>query len=253
MSKLFKSGIFVLIAIVGAAAFARIAASRGETGLNAAWLLTAAICTYAIAYRFYSKMIASKVFALDANRPTPAVRLDDGRDFVPTNRWIVFAHHFAAIAGPGPLVGPTLAAQFGYLPGVIWIIVGVALGGAVQDFVILAASVRRDGKSLGQMAKEEIGPIAGMTALVAILGIMVVLLAVLALVVVNALKSSPWGIVTIGLTIPIAMLMGVYLRWIRTHRVLEAGGVGIVLLIAALYIGRWVAENPALAPTFTLG
>jgi carbon starvation protein len=251
MSKLLRAGIFLLLAIAGAAAFARIALSRGET-LNAAWLLTAAVCTYAIAYRFYSKIISAKVFALDKNRPTPAVRLEDGRDYVPTNRWVVFGHHFAAIAGPGPLVGPTLAAQFGYLPGVIWIIVGVALGGAVQDFVILAASVRRDGKSLGQMAKEEIGPIAGMTALVAILGIMVVLLAVLALVVVNALKSSPWGVVTIGLTIPIAMLMGVYLRWIRPHRVLEASAIGIVLIIGSLFFGRWVAEQPTLAPMFTL-
>jgi carbon starvation protein len=250
MSKLFRAGIFALLAVLGAAAFARIATSRGET-LNAAWLLTAAVCTYVIAYRFYSKLIAAKVFALDPKRPTPATRLDDGRDFVPTNRWIVFGHHFAAIAGPGPLVGPTLAAQFGYLPGVIWIVVGVALGGAVQDFVILAASVRRDGKSLGQMAREEIGPIAGMTALVSVLGIMIVLLAVLALVVVNALKSSPWGVVTIGLTIPIAMLMGVYLRWIRPHRVLEASALGIVLIIASLFVGRWVAESPSLAPMFT--
>ncbi len=251
MSKLLRAGFFALLAIIGAAAFAKIAVSRGET-LNAAWLLTAAVCTYAIAYRFYSKMIAAKIFALDAKRPTPAVRLDDGRDFVPTNRWIVFGHHFAAIAGPGPLVGPTLAAQFGYLPGVIWIIVGVALGGAVQDFVILAASVRRNGKSLGQMAREEIGPVAGMTALVAVLGIMIVLLAVLALVVVNALKSSPWGVVTIGLTIPIAMLMGVYLRWIRPHRVLEASALGIVLIIASLFVGRAVADSPTLAPMFTL-
>jgi carbon starvation protein len=171
---------------------------------------------------------------------------------VPTNRWIVFGHHFAAIAGPGPLVGPTLAAQFGFLPGVIWIIVGVALGGAVQDFVILASSVRRNGKSLGQMAREEIGPVAGTTALVSVLGIMIVLLAVLGLVVVNALKSSPWGTVTIGLTIPIAMLMGIYLRWIRPGRVLEASAMGIVLIIAALYVGRWVSEQPTLAPMFTL-
>jgi carbon starvation protein len=251
MSKLLRAGIFLLLAIAGAASFAHIATTRGET-INAAWLLTAAVCTYVIAYRFYSKMIASKIFALDKNRPTPAVRLEDGRDYVPTNRWIVFGHHFAAIAGPGPLVGPTLAAQFGYLPGIIWIVVGVALGGAVQDFVILAASVRRDGKSLGQMAREEIGPVAGMTALVAILGIMIVLLAVLALVVVNALKSSPWGVVTIGLTIPIAMLMGVYLRWIRPHRVLEASAIGIVLIVASLFIGRAVAESPTLAPMFTL-
>ncbi len=251
MSKVLRAGVWLLVALAAAGAFARLALSRGET-ISAAWLLTAAVCSYAIAYRFYSKIIAAKVFALDAKRATPAVRLDDGRDFVPTNRWIVFGHHFAAIAGPGPLVGPTLAAQFGYLPGIIWIVVGVALGGAVQDFVILAASVRRNGKSLGQMAREEIGPIAGMTALVAILGIMIVLLAVLALVVVNALKSSPWGIVTIGLTIPIAMLMGIYLRWIRPGRVLEASAIGIVLIIGALYAGRWVAEQPSLAATFTM-
>jgi carbon starvation protein len=171
---------------------------------------------------------------------------------VPTNRWIVFGSHFAAIAGPGPLVGPTLAAQFGYLPGVIWIIVGVALGGAVQDFVILASSVRRNGKSLGQMAREEIGPVAGATALVAVLGIMIVLLAVLALIVVNALKSSPWGLVTIGLTIPVAMLMGVYLRWLRPGRVLEASAIGIVLIVFALFAGQWASNQPSLAATFTL-
>jgi carbon starvation protein len=251
MPKLVRAGIWALVAVLGAAAFARIALGRGET-INAAWLITAAVCVYAIAYRFYSRMIAVKIFALDANRTTPAVRLDDGRDYVPTNRWVVFGHHFAAIAGPGPLVGPTLAAQFGYLPGVIWIVVGVALGGAVQDFIILCASVRRNGKSLGQMAREEIGPVAGMTALVAILGIMVVLLAVLALVVVNALKASPWGIVTIGLTIPIAMLMGVYLKYFRPGRVLEASAIGIVLIIFSLYIGKWVAASPTLAPMFTL-
>ena len=251
MPKLFRAGVWALITALAVVAFARLALSRGET-ISAAWLLTAAVCSYAIAYRFYSKLIAAKIFALDAQRRTPAVRLDDGRDFVPTNKWIVFGHHFAAIAGPGPLVGPTLAAQFGYLPGIIWIVVGVALGGAVQDFVILASSVRRDGKSLGQMAREEIGPVAGMTALVAVLGIMVVLLAVLALVVVNALKSSPWGTVTIGLTIPIAMLMGVYLRWIRPHRILEASAMGIVLLVLSLYAGRWVSDQPALATAFTL-
>jgi carbon starvation protein len=251
MPKLFRGAVWVLIVLLATAAFAKLATTRGET-INAAWLLTAAICTYAVAYRFHSKLIASKIFALDSSRATPAVRLDDGHDFVPTNRWIVFGHHFAAIAGPGPLVGPTLAAQFGFLPGVIWIIVGVALGGAVQDFVILASSVRRNGKSLGQMAREEIGPVAGTTALVSVLGIMIVLLAVLGLVVVNALKSSPWGTVTIGLTIPIAMLMGIYLRWIRPGRVLEASAMGIVLIIAALYVGRWVSEQPTLAPMFTL-
>ena len=251
MNKLLRASLWAALAVLAAFCFGRIALSRGET-ISAAWLLTAAICSYAIAYRFYSKLIAAKVFALDARRVTPAVKNDDGRDFVPTNRWIVFGHHFAAIAGPGPLVGPTLAAQFGFLPGVIWIIVGVALGGAVQDFVILASSLRRNGKSLGQMAREEIGPVAGATALVAVLGIMIVLLAVLALVVVNALKSSPWGIVTIGLTIPIAMLMGVYLRWIRPGRVLEASAFGIVLIVAALFAGQWVSEQPSLAATFTL-
>ena len=240
-----------LVALLGAASFGRLALSRGET-INAAWLLVAALCTYAVAYRFYSRIIASGIFAMDPARPTPAVRLNDGRDYTPTNRWIVFGHHFAAIAGPGPLVGPTLAAQFGFLPGALWIIIGVALGGAVQDLVILCASVRRDGKSLGQMAKEEIGPVAGYTALVAVLGIMIVLIAVLALVVVNALKDSPWGVVTIGLTIPTALLMGVYLRWVRPHRVLEASAMGLVLLVLAVYAGRWVAENPALAPAFTL-
>jgi carbon starvation protein len=243
--------IWSFVSALGAASFAWLALSRGEP-VNAAWLLVAALCTYAVAYRFYSRFIAVKIFALDPARPTPAVRLDDGRDFTPTNRWIVFGHHFAAIAGPGPLVGPTLAAQFGFLPGALWIIVGVALGGAVQDFVILCASVRRDGKSLGQMAKEEIGPVAGFTALVAVLGIMIVLIAVLGLVVVNALKASPWGVVTIGLTIPTALIMGVYMRWVRPHRVLEASAIGLALLLAALFAGRWVASNPALAPTFTL-
>ena len=251
MTKLLSVVGWILVALAGAGAIAYIALSRGET-ISAAWVLTAAVCTYVIAYRFYSRIIAAKVFALHAARPTPAVRLNDGRDYVPTNRWIVFGHHFAAIAGPGPLVGPTLAAQFGFLPGMLWILVGVAIGGAVQDFVILAASVRRNGKSLGQMAKEEIGPVAGYTALVAVLGIMIVLIAVLALVVVNALRGSPWGTATIALTIPIAMLMGVYLRWIRPGRVLEASAIGIVLLILSLYAGKWVAASATLAPVFTL-
>src|SRR5438128_719450 len=171
MKKLLSVSGWIVLALLGAGAIAYIAIRRGET-INAAWVITAAVCTYLIAYRFYSKMIAAKGFALDPARPTPAVRLNDGRDYCPTNRWIVFGHHFAAIAGPGPLVGPTLAAQFGFLPGMLWILVGVALGGAVQDFVVLAASVRRDGKSLGQMAKEEIGPVAGYTGLVAVFGIM---------------------------------------------------------------------------------
>ena len=251
MSRILRSLLLILVALLGAASFAWLALKRGEP-VNAAWLLTAAICTYYIAYRVYSRIIASNIFELNNERATPAVRLNDGRDYVPTNKWIVFGHHFAAIAGPGPLVGPTLAAQFGFLPGALWIIVGVALGGAVQDFVILCSSMRRDGKTLGQMAKDEIGTVAGYTALVAVLGIMIVLISVLALVIVNALKSSPWGVVTIALTIPIALIMGGYMRWIRPHRVLEASAIGLVLLIFALYAGRWVAENPALAPVFTL-
>jgi carbon starvation protein len=251
MSKIGSIVLWVGIAALGATALGWVALSNGET-LNAAWLLTAAICTYLVAFRFYSKFIATKVFVLDKNRKTPAERLNDGRDYVPTNRWIVFGHHFAAIAGPGPLVGPTLAAQFGFLPGALWIIVGVVLGGAVQDFVILCASTRRNGKSLGQMAKEEIGPVAGYTALVAVLGIMIVLISVLALVVVNVLRSSPWGTVTIGLTIPIAILMGLYLRFLRPHRVLEATAIGLVLLLGALFAGQWVSQNPSLAPVFTL-
>ena len=242
---------WTVVSLLGAGAFAWLALSRGET-VSAAWLLVAALCTYAVAYRFYSRIIAAKIFALDARRPTPSQRLEDGCDYVPTNRWIVFGHHFAAIAGPGPLVGPTLAAQFGFLPGALWIIVGVALGGAVQDFVILASSVRRNGKSLGQMAKDEIGPVAGFTALVAVLGIMIVLISVLALVVVNALRASPWGTVTIALTIPIAMLLGIYLRWIRPGKVLEASALGLVLLVLSVYAGQWVAARPALAEVFTL-
>ncbi|MEQ1691069.1 MAG: carbon starvation CstA family protein [Gemmatimonas sp.] len=251
MSRFLRLLPWLATAVLGAGALAMVALSNGEK-VNAAWLLTAAVCTYVIGYRFYSKIIASKVFALDATRATPAERLDDGRDFVPTNKWIVFGHHFAAIAGPGPLVGPTLAAQFGFLPGALWILVGVVLGGAVQDFVILAASIRRNGKSLGQMAKEEIGPVAGGTALVAVLGIMIILISVLALIVVNALRDSPWGTVTIGLTIPIALLMGVYLRWLRPGKVIEATAIGLVLLLLALFAGQWVSESARWAPAFTL-
>ena len=251
MPRLRSILVWTTVALVGAGSLGVVALARGEK-ISAAWLLVAALCVYAVAYRFYSKIIASKIFALDPTRATPAVRLNDGRDFVPTNRWIVFGHHFAAIAGPGPLVGPTLAAQFGYLPGALWIIIGVALGGAVQDCVILCSSLRRDGKTLGQMAKEEIGTVAGYTALVAVIGIMVILIAVLALVVVNALKSSPWGIVTLGLTIPVALFMGLYLRYLRPHRVLEASAIGLLMLVLALYAGRAVAENPTLAPMFTL-
>ncbi|MEN9593505.1 MAG: carbon starvation protein [Gemmatimonadota bacterium] len=250
-SGLLKQVPWIAVAVLGAGAMATVALNKGES-ISAAWLLTAAVCTYLIAYRFYSRIIAADIFGLDATRSTPAERLDDGRDYVPTNKWIVFGHHFAAIAGPGPLVGPTLAAQFGFLPGALWILVGVVLGGAVQDFVILCASIRRDGKSLGQMAKEEIGTVAGATALVSILGIMIILISVLALVVVNALRDSPWGTVTIGLSIPIAMLMGIYLRWIRPGRVLEATAGGLVLLFLSLYAGKWVSESATWAPVFTL-
>jgi len=239
------------VALLGAAAVAGVALQRGEQ-VSAAYVLTAAVCSYLIAYRFYSRIISHDIFALDATRATPAERLEDGRDYVPTNKWIVFGHHFAAIAGPGPLVGPTLAAQFGFLPGALWIVVGVVIGGAVQDFVILASSIRRNGKSLGQMAREEIGPVAGGTALIAVLGIMVILISVLALVVVNALRDSPWGTVTIGLTIPIAMFMGLYLRYMRPGRVLEATAIGLVLLMLSLQAGKWVAASPEWAPVFTL-
>jgi len=251
MRSLVRALPWLAVAATGAAAIAVMALRRGES-INAAWLLTAAICTYAVAYRFYSKFIAAKVFALDAERATPALRLEDGRDFVPTNKWVVFGHHFAAISGPGPLVGPTLAAQFGYLPGALWILIGVAIGGAVQDFVILASSVRRDGKSLGQMAREEIGPLAGSVAVVAILGIMIILIAVLALVVVNALAESPWGVVTIALTVPIALFMGSYMRWVRPGKVIEATLMGLLLLVGALYAGKYAAAHPTLGPLFTL-
>ncbi|HHQ2457934.1 carbon starvation protein CstA [Bacillus cereus group sp. MYBK245-2] len=239
-----------VIAAVGAGAFGVIALSQGET-INAVWLLVAAVCVYAVAYRFYSRFIARKVFGLDNNRQTPAHTLNDGKDYVPTNKWVLFGHHFAAIAGAGPLVGPILAAQMGYLPGSIWIIVGVVVAGAVQDFVILFASMRRNGKSLGEMIKDEIGPVTGLIAMIGILGIMIILLAVLALVVVKALVGSPWGMFTIAATIPIAILMGVYMRYIRPGRVGEGSVIGIILLILSLIGGQYVAENPALASMFT--
>src|SRR6266403_5631788 len=212
--KIGKFLIWIAVAMLGAVALATIAWHRGE-GISAMWLVAAALCTYALGYRFYSRFVAAKVLALDAMRATPAERLENGRDFVRTNKFILFGHHFAAIAGPGPLVGPVLAAQFGYLPGTLWILIGVVLGGAVQDFVILFSSLRRDGKSLGQMVKEELSTTAGAIALIAILAIMIILLAVLALVVVKALADSPWGVFTVGATIPIAMFMGGYLRWWR--------------------------------------
>jgi carbon starvation protein len=251
MSRTLSVLTWVAVSLAGAAGFAGLALQRGET-ISAAWLLTAAVSTYAVAYRFYSKFIAAKVFALDPARATPAERLSDGRDYVPTNKWVVFGHHFAAISGPGPLVGPTLAAQFGFLPGALWIIIGVAIGGAVQDMIILASSVRRDGKSLGQIAKEEIGPVAGYIALVSVMGIMIILTAVLALVVVNALRDSAWATFTVLLTVPIAMLMGVYLQYLRPGRVLEVTVLGIIMLVLSLYAGQWAANHPVLGPMFTL-
>jgi carbon starvation protein len=238
------------ISALGAAGFAVIALNSGET-INAIWLLTAAVCTYAVGYRFYSKFIAQKVFQLDDTRKTPAEIHNDGKDYVPTNKYVLFGHHFAAIAGAGPLVGPILAAQMGYLPGTIWIIVGVILGGAVQDFIILFGSMRRNGKSLGEMIKEEMGPITGFISMIGILGIMIILLAVLALVVVKALTGSPWGMFTIAATIPIAILMGIYMRFIRPGRVGEASIIGIVLLMLALYFGQYVSQDPTLANMFT--
>jgi carbon starvation protein len=243
--------IWILVALGGAGSWAMLALHRGET-VNAAWLVIAAVCSYLIAYRFYSRFLATKVAQLDDRRVTPAHQHANGRDFVPTSRWVLFGHHFAAIAGAGPLVGPVLAAQFGYLPGTIWIVVGVILGGAVQDFVILAGSVRRDGKSLGRMAREEIGPVTGTLAMIAILSIMVILLAVLALVVVKALAESPWGIFTILCTIPIAFGVGFWMKVIRPGKTLEATAGGVILLLFALVAGRWVAESPTLGPAFTL-
>jgi carbon starvation protein len=250
MSKALRTGLWILISAAGAGALGAVALRRDEP-INAMWIIVAAICVYVVAYRFYSRFIAFKVMELDDTRATPAERLDDGRDFVPTNKWILLGHHFAAIAGPGPLVGPTLAAQLGYLPGTLWLIIGAVLGGCVQDFVILFASMRRNGKSLGQIAKEEVGPVAGLTALCAIISILVILLAVIALVITNALKASPWGTFTLAMTIPIALLMGVYLRFLRPGKVLETSMLGFVLVMAAVIGGQYIAQAPRLAALFT--
>src|SRR5437867_5991168 len=244
--------LWVGISLVGAVAWGMIALHRGET-ISAAWLVLAAVGTYLVGYRFYSRFLANRVLGLDGRRATPAERLNNGRDFVPTTRWVLFGHHFAAIAGAGPLVGPVLAAQFGWLPGTIWIVFGVVLGGAVQDFVILFGSMRRDGKSLGQMAKEEVGPVTGMLTMLAILAIMIILLAVLALVVTNALKDSPWGVFSLLCTIPIALGMGFWMKAVRPGKTVEASIVGFALLLAALAGGRYVAQSAALAPLFTHG
>ncbi len=242
--------LWVAIALSGAWAYATLALHRGEP-LNSAFVLIAAICSYAIGYRFYSKWIAAHVLTLNDRRATPCEVHDDGKDFCKTNKWIVFGHHFAAISGPGPLVGPVLAAQFGYLPGTLWILIGVVLGGAVQDFVILFASMRRNGKSLGQMVKEELNTTAGFIALLAILAIVIILLAVLALVVVNALAESPWGIFTVGATVPIALFMGGYLRFWRVGKVLEATAIGVALLFLAVWGGKVINDNFAL-PQFVV-
>jgi len=252
MKKTVANFLWILLAVAGAWAYATLAFHRGEP-LNSAYILVAALCTYTIGYRFYSKWIAARVLMLDDRRATPCEVHDDGKDFVKTNKWIVFGHHFAAISGPGPLVGPVLAAQFGYLPGTLWILIGVVLGGAVQDFVILFCSIRRDGKSLAQMIKDEMGTAAGAVAVVAVLAILIILLAVLALVVVNALGESPWGIFTVGATIPIAMFMGGYLRFWRVGRVREVTVMGVVLLLLAVWGGQYVYHQPALARFFSLG
>jgi len=241
----------VAIAVAAALSLGGVALYRGEH-INSIWLVVAAACTYFTAYRFYGRFVAARVMALDDRRATPAERLRNGHDFEPTNKWIVLGHHFAAIAGPGPLVGPVLAAQFGYLPGTLWIVIGAVLGGAVQDFVILFASLRRDGKSLGKMAREEIGKVGGFIALVTVLIIMVILLAVVALVVVNALKGSAWGVFTIAATMPVAVFMGIYLRYWRPGKVLECSAIGFALVMAGIFGGRWIAGSAVLAPRFTL-
>jgi carbon starvation protein len=251
MPKPVRILIWLAVAVLGALAVATIALHRGEQ-INAMWLVVAAVCSYALGYRFYSKFVAAKVLALDGQRATPAERLENGRDFVPTNKWVVFGHHFAAIAGPGPLVGPVLAAQFGYLPGTLWILAGAVFGGCVQDFVILLFSVRRDGKSLTEMAREEIGRVGGFVAYVAVISIIVILLGVAALIVVNALKSSPWGAFTIAMTIPIALLMGVYLRRLRPGKVLETSILGFILVMLAIWGGQWASQTPSVARVFTL-
>jgi carbon starvation protein len=243
--------IWVIVAIIGAVSFGILAVSKGEH-VNAVWLVLAAICVYSIAYRFYSLFIATKVFELNSRRLTPAHRLADGLDYVPTNKYVLFGHHFAAIAGAGPLVGPILAAQMGYLPGTIWLLVGVVLAGAVQDFLVLFISTRRDGRSLGEMAKQELGSFAGVVVMLGALGVMIIILAVLALVVVKALAHSPWGVFSIAATIPIALFMGIYMRYIRPGKIAEVSIIGFVLMMAAIVYGGNVAADPYWGPFFTL-
>jgi carbon starvation protein len=234
--------VWAAIAALGAYALALIAFARGEHWPNSVWFIVAAVCIYSLGYRFYSRFIARRVLELDGSRPTPATRLNNGRDYVPTPRWITFGHHFAAIAGPGPLVGPVLAAQFGYLPSILWIVVGAVLGGCVQDFVILGFSLRRDGRSLGKMARDEIGPVGGFTALAGVLLIMVILIAVLGLVVVNAMKHSTWATSTVAATVPIAMIVGIYMTYLRPGRIIEASLLGLVLIMLSVVGGRYTSE-----------
>ena len=251
MKKIAAQIFWFALALLGAWAFFVLATQRGEP-VNSVFILIAALCTYAIGYRFYSKWIATKLLMLDDRRATPCEVHDDGKDFCRTNRWIVFGHHFAAISGPGPLVGPVLAAQFGYLPGTLWILIGVVLGGAVQDFVILFASIRRNGKTLAEMVKEEMNSTAGFIAMVAILAILVILTAVLGLVVAKALAGSPWAVFTVGATFPIALLMGVYLRFWRVGRVLEVTAIGVTLLLLSVWGGKFVYQNAAWSHALSL-
>lgn len=251
MKKMKSALLWIVIAVIGAAAFAMLALNRGEH-VNALWLVVAAVACYSIAYRFYGLFIAQRIFALDDRRLTPAERYNDGLDYVPTNKWVLFGHHFAAIAGAGPLVGPILAAQMGFLPGTIWILVGVVFAGAVQDFLVLFISTRRDGRSLGEMARQELGPFAGVVTMLGALGVMIIILSALALVVVKALTNSPWGLFTIAATLPIALLMGIWMRFIRPGRILEVSVIGFVLMMAAIIYGGDIAQHPFWGPFFTL-
>ena len=249
MNKSGKYLVWTVLSVMGAFALGYIALNRGEQ-INALWIVVASVCIYLIAYRFYGLYIAKNVLAVDPTRMTPAVRHNDGLDYVPTDKKVLFGHHFAAIAGAGPLVGPVLAAQMGYLPGMIWLLAGVVLAGAVQDFMVLFVSTRRDGRSLGELVKEEMGPTAGVIALVACFMIMVIILAVLAMIVVKALTHSPWGTYTVAFTIPLAIFMGIYLRYLRPGRIGEVSVIGLVFLIFAIISGGWVAESPTWAPYF---
>lgn len=247
-----KTGlVWLLVALAGACAFAMLALNRGEP-VNALWLVVAAVACYSIAYRFYSLFIARRIFELDDRRLTPAERNNDGLDYVPTNKWVLFGHHFAAIAGAGPLVGPVLAAQMGFLPGTLWILIGVMMAGAVQDFLILFISTRRDGRSLGEMAKQELGAFAGVITMLGALGVMIIILSALALVVVKALTNSPWGLFTLAATLPIALFMGVYMRFLRPGHIAEVSLIGFVLMMAAIIYGGDIALHPYWGPFFTL-